>query len=1323
MLTLGVHKKGLTVLAACALAAAGALASPVVSDRLSNPDVKCFAKDSLGRMWIGTERGLNRYNGYDFHQYFHFPDSLSIPDNRIYDLCADSLGRLWVGTEDGVALYCPDDTFRRIPIDSEERAVYQVLCDREGRIILNMQEDICVYDSLSNSFVKAVPGFDRYFSYHSVCRTGRDGLLWVVAPHEIRCFDPSRNFANIDNWPCLHPVTESVMLSDGRIWMAGYGYFSIFDTNTRSFPSIPPSLRNALGGLEVRILWEAADGLILIKSSDGGFHLLDCATDKLTPLPKSRLDIPDGFETSIIYRDSSGDVWMGSDDKGFVFRSGLDGFPSAKNPGESELSGKSVVSMSTAADGRLWLFTRHDGLYLYDPSTGLVEHPDLSAVSGEGDTDYLQLNEPLVFAASNGDLWLSLPHQQRLLRCAYDGGMVRLKSAYPAFYPRVMLEDAAGGIWVGTRNEFLMHFQPGSDSYDRIQIYPFRTTFINCLCLLGDNILVGAYDNQLAILNVHTHQAHTLAIPQETASSGSGLFEPTAFHSDHGGNIWIGTRYGGLLKYNPTERTISKVSGSSESEIVSIEEDSSGRIWAGTGNGLAIYDPSDSSYVDFISATGREAESFHERSSASLPGGLLAFGGPHGLSLVDPSEPQVQAGVTPVFEDLKVHNQIVRPGDRTLSTALSACPQIRLDHGSNSFGISFAAPDYRNISRVRYSYKLDGFNKEWVEAGGAREAYFSNVPAGRYTLRVRYHLHPFQDKYMENSIPVKVSPSPWLSWEAKVLYALALLLIVWTVFRLRRRILQEKEAVREAQAAKEQEARVNSMNMTFFSNISHEFRTPLTMISGPISELARSGRLSGEDRHLVSIVQRSVSRMLSLAGQLMDLGKIENSTLTLKVSKADIVPVINDTAEIFTLNAKSLGIAMDLRGLEYPLRVWFDKDKVEKILTNLLSNALKFTPAGGNVTVELDEIYMEGEHFVKVTVSDTGPGIPEDQREKIFDRYYQLDNSNKGRYNYGTGIGLFYSRSLATIHHGELRAGGREDGPGSVFTLLIPAEESSYSTSERIVRETPVSGEYPIETTTGDEIISSQDGLPVLLAVDDDPDIIRYLQALFAARYKVLWAYSADEAMKIASEQAPDIVLSDVAMPGKSGFDLCSELKSNLQLCHIPVILVTAMGTVQQQVHGLDSGADAYVTKPFDPDYLKALVKSQLENRQRVRGLINSATESSEVESLSARDRAFMDELYSLMEKELGNEDLDISRLTEMLKMSRTKFYYKIKGLTGKTPSEFFMQYKLNMAAKMLSEGKLNVSEIAVKTGFNTLPHFSKAFKKQFGVSPSKYGA
>lgn len=497
------------------------------------------------------------------------------------------------------------------------------------------------------------------------------------------------------------------------------------------------------------------------------------------------------------------------------------------------------------------------------------------------------------------------------------------------------------------------------------------------------------------------------------------------------------------------------------------------------------------------------------------------------------------------------------------------------------------------------------------------------------------------------------------------------------------------------------------------------------MIAGPVDELVRSDRLGREDTERLSIVQHSVKRMLSLVNQLMDINKLENDTLDLRVCKSDLVPVLERSLEIFRMNAESLGLALEVQGMDCPVLTWIDEDKVQKIVSNLLSNAVKFTPRGGTVTLGVEEVQSAKGRCVQVSVTDTGPGIPAEERERIFDRYYQLDGHKKGKINYGTGIGLFYARSLADIHHGTLRVSPREGRPGSVFTLTLPMEEAAYSESERVLSERPVNGDYPMETLPAvlnvAPVSESNDARPVLLAVDDDPEVVRYLISLFSDSYRVLSAFGTDEALALVTEQGVDLVLSDVVMPDKSGFDLCRELKSNIQLSHIPVILVTAMGTVQNQVRGLDEGADAYVTKPFDPAYLKALVRSQLENRRRMQKLMSAATESSEVETLTSRDRAFLDQLYALMEKELSDEDLDMSRMTEMMKMSRTKFYYKMKGLTGKTPSEFFMQYKLNRAAQFLKEGALNVSEISIRTGFKSLSHFSKAFKKQFGVSPSKY--
>ena len=367
--------------------------------------------------------------------------------------------------------------------------------------------------------------------------------------------------------------------------------------------------------------------------------------------------------------------------------------------------------------------------------------------------------------------------------------------------------------------------------------------------------------------------------------------------------------------------------------------------------------------------------------------------------------------------------------------------------------------------------------------------------------------------------------------------------------------------------------------------------------------------------------------------------------------------------------------------------------------------------------------------YAQVSVANTGEPIPADKLEKIFERYYQLDNNERGVYNWGTGIGLYYARSLAVLHHGYLKAAQLEGEKGTVFTFILPTDDEVYAAEERASENNSQPEAFPLPGaqagTEGKPGGEDEEKPYTILAVDDDAEVAHYLQALLSAEYRVVCSYSAEDALKVMGEEAPDLVISDVVMPGKDGYWLCRSVKEDLQLCHIPVILVTAKTAINDQVEGLNTGADAYVTKPFDPAYLQALVKSQLKNREMVRSLLTRATQTDKIEEdmLSPQDNVFMTELYQLMEKELSNPELDIQHMTEMLHISRTKFYYKVKGLTGENPSAFFRTYKLNRAAELIAGGKYNVSEIADMTGFSTHSYFSRAFKKQFGVVPSEYAA
>lgn len=432
--------------------------------------------------------------------------------------------------------------------------------------------------------------------------------------------------------------------------------------------------------------------------------------------------------------------------------------------------------------------------------------------------------------------------------------------------------------------------------------------------------------------------------------------------------------------------------------------------------------------------------------------------------------------------------------------------------------------------------------------------------------------------------------------------------------------------------------------------------------------------------------------------------------------------------DLFIVNAEEKGITLNCHGLEGSYLIWLDVDKLEKIINNLMSNAMKFTPRGGKIDVTLDsEIDKKGMQWVKITVADTGKGIPEKELDNIFKRYYQLNNQSASTINWGTGIGLYYARSLALLHHGKLFANNRKDCQGAVFTLALPTHEEIYSDAEKRNLEEEQKMELSAKK---DSMIANKieqedgsDNRPKVLIVDDDPEVVHYLRTLLATDYHVIYRFDAESALKAIREEEPSLILSDVVMPGLSGYELCKAIKQDIQLCHIPVILVTAKTTPENQVEGLNSGADAYVTKPFTPKVLLAMINSLLTNREKAKTILNNATQTdkSVEEVLSPQDKAFMDELYKIMEQELANSELDVNKATELMHISRTKLYYKVKGLTGENPSVFFKTYKLNRAAALIVEGKYNISEIAYMTGFNTLSHFSTSFKKQFGCSPSEY--
>jgi signal transduction histidine kinase/DNA-binding response OmpR family regulator len=914
------------------------------------------------------------------------------------------------------------------------------------------------------------------------------------------------------------------------------------------------------------------------------------------------------------------------------------------------------------------------------------------------------------------------------LKCRYDGSRLTILHQTPAAGVMDFEQIDDGTVWASTSSNDIMGFPSSGSPFVR-QAFNADFCFIPSLLRLSDGqMLISAFFQKILKMNPQTGKFSELDIPSMAQCIRRSVYIPTDMLQDSKGDVWIGTVSNGLLRYNLKTNEMTRIAGISCSDVGSIEEDAQGNIWVATMKGLNRWDRKTGRITSLYKADGIGGDEFVDRASCLLPNGSLVFGSTDGITMFNPADIDTLRQIPLKFCHLRIHNRLVRPAaDGPIEAMLDSCKEVRLRHDENSFSLSFTALDFGEYERVHYYYKLDGFDSNWIDAGNNHSASYANLPSGRYTFRVKTTDAASDEKSSdERTLSIVVAPSPANAWWAWLIYLALSALLAAYLYRNARRVVAAKRAARKAEMEKEQEQRTNQMNMSFFANIAHEFRTPLTMIAGPVGQLATSEHLNTEDKGLLKVAQRSIQRMFRLVNQLMDFNKLENDTLRLYVEPVDIVLILNNICDTFEFNAREKGLTLNRFGMDDKVESWTDSDKLEKIMSNLLSNALKFTPTGGHIDVTLDVVDKQ----LRISVADTGKGIPENQLENVFKRYYQLDNQTKAVVNWGTGIGLYYARRLAELHHGSLTASNREQATGAVFTLVLPMDKEAYTSKERQPLDDQGLADFrivdaaPLLQTTQADSTADDDQRPTILIVDDDTEIINYMRLLFSQDYRLITCLDAETALEEMRAAEPNIVLSDVAMPGKDGYELCQEIKQDIQLSHIPVILVTAKVTAENQVEGLNVGADAYVTKPFEPAVLSALIQSQLKNRERIRKILtkSTTTDADSMDSvLSSQDRHFIDELYKLMEEELSNSELDVTRITKMLYISRTKLYYKIKGLTGETPSNFFRTYKLNRAAELLKSGKYTVAEVADKCGFSTQSHFSVVFKKQFGVTPTEY--
>ena len=843
--------------------------------------------------------------------------------------------------------------------------------------------------------------------------------------------------------------------------------------------------------------------------------------------------------------------------------------------------------------------------------------------------------------------------------------------------------------------------------------YPQRTLH------LAEGGVLTVDDNSNMIVSIADSDLGYIIPAQKILDAlGARLFHPTTLFQDSRGHVWIGTNSDGLALLDLKTTQVRGIPGIEGKDISSILEDLDGNIWVATKNGLYEYDL-EGTLINSFSRSGQEGENAYMINSCCLlPDGILLLGTMRGINIVKPRQEPAKGDGRFYLEDLRIHNSIVRPGqDAPIDKSMIYSPHIRLRHDQNNFGILFSELNYGKPNEGSYSYKLEGFNDLWIKCGNTHEAYFSNVPPGHYVFKARIS-NANGVPYGTGVCEITVNPAPWASPLAKAVYFLLGIGLSCFVLFTTLRYIRNRENLRRIRLEKEQEQHMNDIIKKYFANVAHQLRTPLTMIYGPIETLYTRSSMSEEDRNLIRILRDNTKRMLGLVNQIMNLHSLESDALPMKVSRCDITPVLEKTLDLYRVNAKEKNIGFVTDGLDKNVIVYADIEKIVNILDNLLSNAFKYTPEGGRVSVML---HSDGE-TVELTVSNSGPTIPEDKLESIFRRFYQVDNSSNGRVNWGSGIGLYYARRLVGLHHGTLTCRNEEDGSGVCFVLRFPIRKEAFSAEELsdapaapVKADSVPAAPHAVPDYTADVL------KPTVLVVDDDLDVSLYLKTVFSPVFKVRSCYDAESALRLLEDVSPDLIVSDIMMSGLSGLDLCVRLKEDIQYCHIPIILLTAKDRVEDQIAGLKTGADAYVTKPFHAEYLLSLAENLMAGRKRLQRHLSENTGVSPDNSLSTQDRSFLEQLYAIWEEHLSDTEFNISAAAGQLHISHTKFIYKVKGLTNVTPSELFLNYKLNKAAAMLREGKYNVSEVADLTGFGTLAHFSRVFKKKFGVPPSEF--
>lgn len=1325
-------------------------------DGLSGRYQTSFVQDNDGFIWIGTTEGLNRFDGYEFKVYRHIPgDSTSLGSSDIATLYVDSYGTLWIGTINGsLYRYNKDqDNFSSIKDKHENQLLYVSYIVEDHRRMLWMVtlDALCLFDPVNNRLVKT-------FIYE----TGQDKLR-SLASKEIRTLAVDSNtiwigygsgiFSALNtktnyfkhfrlpfyNNNSTENFINSLCVDGDKLWMTTWGK-GVWVFDKKSQLSYPYE-----GIKSVFVNWICKDNknTIWIGTESDGLVSIDKRRSTTTVYAHDDYNKNSLSNNSIscIFVDRQNNLWLGNkkgDMHYFIvdnpFRFWI------RNPlNSSELSNSDVTCMLETEDQNLWVGFQNGGLDILN-----LKEKTRRYIDNRNDNSKFGKNiVTTIYKDSDQELWLG----------TYLGGLKKYNKASEKFLTflqdtnninslsgndiRKIAKDSKGDLWIAVhggglnrlnkRTGKINHFRV---NYADLTSSPVVSDWLTSLfCDREDNIWIGTVSGASFLASSLKASKHFQHDPKDSASLSNNYVN--IIFGDSDGTIWIGTN-NGLNRFNKETNKFTRFfvkDGLPNDQILGILEDNNKNLWISTNKGLACFLKKNLIFKRYTIDDGLLTDEFNNNSCFKNSRGELYFGGINGMFVFHPDSIKSNNIVPPVYlTDFKLFNQSVTyKNSDILKKPIQLCKQITLEYSQNIIGFEFVALNYMNQQKNLYSYKMEGFDKEWSVPGTKREVTYTNLHHGSYTFKVKASNNDGVWNETGATIEILIKPPFWKTNWAFFFYLilLGILLYIFRFLILRDSNIKRKLEFEIMEVEKLQE--MDNQKMQFFSNISHEFRTPLTLIIGPLEILMSTSKDEFQQTNF-KLIHRNAQRLLRLINQLMDFRKIEVSGLEINYVKGDIIRFILDLSNVFTYEAQQRNVSFSVKTNIDQLYTNFDKDKLDKILYNLLSNAFKFTPDNGFVKlfVKID-LNMDKLHII---VEDTGKGIPENVQSKIFERFYQVENIG----SFGTGIGLALTKELVQLLNGKI---GVESvlGKGSKFTVTLPLIkqiEPSNNKEPIDSKNTDENGNqsqwnyFDIQNIPKNKAMSNEvpegEALPILLIVEDSADMRLYIRNEFINSYHVLEATNGEMGLEKAIVEIPDIIISDVMMPGLDGIEFCNRIKSDEKTCHIPIVLLTALSSDDNTVKGLKSGADDYIIKPFNSMILKLKVRNIVESRKLFQSrFVKEPTASIKEIALSALDEKFLKKAYEVVEQNIDNPNLDVNDFTAAVGMSRAQLYRKINALTGQSVKEFIRIIRLKKAAEMLLNENKNIKEIAPAVGFSSITYFTKSFSDYYGVPPMKY--